>query len=153
MKPFPSPALRTAFRGLSAGLAVGAALAVMTAALSGCDSSTDGNGNIPAGDNTIQILAPTGGSFKMSDMLQVIAKSDYSKFSSGLNYQLSTDSSKTWHLMKANVRKDGIALDTLMWDPVNDPPGDVPAGKPLLIRVIDYDKKHFAISNYFTLTN
>jgi hypothetical protein len=55
--------------------------------------------------------------------------------------------------MKANVRKDGIALDTLMWDPVNDPPGDVPAGKPLLIRVIDYDKKHFAISNYFTLTN
>lgn len=147
MKPFPSPALRSAFRGLSAGLAAAAALAVMTAAFPGCDA-TDARDEAP-----IQIMAPVGGSFKMSDKLQVIVKSDYSKFTSGLNYQLSVDSSKNWQLMKANVRKEGVALDTLIWDPVNDSPGDVSAGKPLLIRVIDYDKKYFAISKYFTLVN
>jgi hypothetical protein len=114
----------------------------------GCNST-----ETPAADPVITIISPIGGSFKMSEPMRIIVRSDYSKFTSGLNYQLSVDSSKNWVLMKANVRKDGIALDTLDWDPVNDTPGSVPAGKPLLFRVIDYNKKHFAVSAYFTLTN
>lgn len=114
----------------------------------GCNST-----ETPAADPVITIISPIGGTFKMAQPMRIIVRSDYTKFTSGLNYQLSMDSSKTWVLMKANVRKDGVALDTLDWDPVNDTPGSVPAGKALLFRVIDYNKKHFAISAYFTLTN
>jgi hypothetical protein len=122
----------------------------MSLAFAGCNA-TDSDAPAPA--PVITIVSPIGGSFKMSEKLTIIVKSDYSKFTSGLHYQLSSDSSKTWELMHANVKKDGIALDTLIWDPVNDAPGSVPAGKPLLFRVIDYGKKNFAISAYFTLTN
>ena len=125
------------------------AAAIATAmAWVGCDATEP-----PAEDPVITIISPIGGSFKVSEPMRIIVRSDYSKFTSGLNYQLSVDSSKNWVLMKANVRKDGVALDTLDWDPVNDTPGSVPLGKPLLFRVIDYNKKHFTISAYFTLTN
>lgn len=130
-------------RRLLSVAAIAAALACV-----GCNS-TDPAAPAPV----ITIISPIGGTFKMAEPMRIIVRSDYSKFTSGLNYQLSVDSSKTWVLMKANVRKEGVALDTLDWDPVNDTPGSVPAGKPLLIRVIDYGKKQFAISAYFTLTN
>lgn len=137
------PRIRPWARWLLSAAASAAAIACI-----GCNST-----ETPAEDPVITIISPIGGSFKISAPMRIIVKCDYSKFSSGLNYQLSMDSSKTFVLMKANVRKEGVALDTLDWDPVNDTPGSVPAGKPLLFRVIDYNKKHFAISAYFTLTN
>lgn len=80
-------------------------------------------------------------------------KCDSSKYASGLKYQLSVDSMKTWQAMISRVRKEGVALDTLTWDPVGDSPGDVPVGRPVDIRVIDYNKAHFAISKAITFTN
>ena len=105
-------------------------------------------------DSTIQIISPVvSGSYKLSALFTMVVKSDYSKFSSGLNFQLSSDSSKTWRLMKSQPPKVGIALDTLTWDPIVDSPGDVEPNKPVLIRVIDYNKLHFTISKPFTFTN
>ncbi len=157
--PFSTSDFSKSLRGAAAGLVSLAAVGVAASAfvLAGCNA-TDPVAVTPV-DKTITVISPIGGSFKMSEKLRIIVQADYSKFSSGLNYQLSTDSSKNWKLMHANVRKDpatlpnGIGLDTLDWDAVNDGPGDVPAGKPLLFRVIDYDKKHFVISAYFTLAN
>lgn len=118
-------------------------------AFAGCNSAEPE----PSQDAALTVISPIGGSFKMSEKLRFIVKADYNRFSSGLNYQLSTDGGKTYKLMFANVRKEGVALDTLDWDPVNDPPGDVAAGQPLQVRVIDYDKKHYVISATFRLTN
>ena len=156
--PFPTSALRSSLRaGASRFVSLSALGLVSAALLLGCDTTDPAP--VQTTDTTIKVISPIGGSFKMADKLRIIVQADYSEFTSGLNYQLSTDSSKSWHLMHANVRKDpttlpnGIGLDTLDWDAVNDSPGDVPAGKALLFRVIDYDKKHFVISAYFTLTN
>jgi hypothetical protein len=129
-----------------------AGLAFLTLLTARC--TTDDKADPPVVDTTIQILSPTApASFKLSENFTMVVKCDYSKFASGLNFQLSSDSSKTWRLMKSLPRKEGVALDTLNWDPIADSPGDVEPGKPVLIRVIDYNKQHFTISKYFTFTN
>jgi hypothetical protein len=141
-KPFSLDLLKTT------ALLIGASLALIV----GCDT-TDSEAREPV-DTTIQIVSPNAAaSFKMSEGLTMIVKCDYSKFTSGLNYQASIDSAKTWLLIKSLPRKEGIALDTLVWDPLFDPPGEIPLGKPVLIRIIDYDKAYFTISKYFTFTN
>jgi hypothetical protein len=105
-------------------------------------------------DSTIRIVSPAvAGTYKLSEKFTMVVNCDYSKFSSGLNFQLSKDTAKTWELIVSKVRKEGTALDTLEWDPINDLPGDVPVGKPVKIRVIDYNKTHFAISKDFVFTN
>jgi hypothetical protein len=123
-----------------------ACAAAMAAFTSGCNTESED----PA---VITIISPQGGTFKLSEPFTMIVKCDYGKFASGLNYQLSTDSMKTWQTMISRVRKEGVALDTLTWDPVGDPPGDVPVGRPVNVRVIDYNKAHFTISKGLTFTN
>jgi hypothetical protein len=146
MHPKPSS---VPFKALAAASMIAASLFA-----AGCDT-TDSKDPAPSNtDETIQIISPAAaGSYKLSDKFKMVVKCDYSKFSSGLNFQLSKDTAKTWELIVSKVRKEGIAQDTLEWDPINDLPGDVPVGKPVKIRVIDYNKTHFAISKDFTFTN
>jgi hypothetical protein len=139
-----------------------AAASMIAASLfaAGCDTTdskettTTPTDTTKAADSTIVIMSPaTAGTYKLSEKFKMVVKCDYSKFASGLNFQLSKDSAKTWELIVSKVRKEGIEKDTLEWDPINDLPGDVPVGKPVKIRVIDYNKTHFAISKDFTFTN
>jgi hypothetical protein len=80
----------------------------------------------------------------------VIAQADYSKFASGINIQYSKDDGKTWELLKSQVRKEGIAKDTLKWCFQDELPGVVPAGSKVAFKVLDYDKKYQAISPFVT---
>jgi hypothetical protein len=106
---------------------------------------------VPVTKGVITILAPaTGRTFTLNslDTVKIIAECDYSKFTSGLNIQYSLDSSKTWVLIESLVRKEGNQKDTLDWLPNEAIPGEIQPGRGVMLRVIDYGKKYFAISGY-----
>lgn len=106
----------------------------------------------PKGDG-ITFLEPTAGkSFKVTDTIPIIARCDYSKFASGLNFLFSKDSAKTWLAIKSVPPKSGIDRDTLRWEPGPDRDIDVKAGDKLLLQVRDYDKGHIAYSGFIHIT-
>lgn len=102
----------------------------------------------------IKILEPkAGASFKLTDTVRVVTESDYTKFTSGITFNFSADSSKTWLLIKSLVRKEGLEKDTLLWVPAEDSPGEVVPGRQVRIQVYDYSKKYETKSGYITFTN
>ena len=103
---------------------------------------------------TIKILAPTTGStFKLTDTVRIIMESDYSKFASGLHVKFSTDTGKTFLLLKSMVPKTGKAKDTLAWVPADEHPADVFAGSVVIFEVNDYDKTFITRSGSISFTN
>lgn len=102
----------------------------------------------------ISILQPKAGTtFKLTDTVRVITESDYTRFTSGITFNFSADSSKTWLLIKSLVRKEGREKDTLLWVPAVDSPGEVVPGRQVRIQVYDYSKKNETKSGYITFTN
>ncbi len=105
---------------------------------------------------TIQILSPAANaSFTLNstDTVRIIASADFSQFSSGLNFQFSIDSAKTWNLILSKVRKAGIEKDTVKWVPNDEIPGFIAPGQGVKLRVIDYGKKFFDISDFIYFKN
>lgn len=113
---------------------------------------TTGEDSAPA--PVISILQPkAGATFKLTDTVRVITESDYTRFTSGITFNFSADSSKTWLLIKSLVRKEGREKDTLLWVPAEDSPGEVVPGRQVRIQVYDYSKKYETKSGYITFTN
>lgn len=115
-----------------------------------CTTEEDSSAPAPV----INILQPKAGTaFKLTDTVRVVTESDYSKFTSGITFNFSADSSKTWILIKSLVRKEGMEKDTLLWVPAEDSPGEVVPGGQVRFQVYDYSKKYETKSGYITFTN
>jgi hypothetical protein len=136
--------------GINMRALLGAGLFAL-AALGAMQCTTDDAATAP----TIAILAPKAGqTFKATDTVLVITQSDYSKFTSGLNFNYSIDSGKTWNFLPSLPRggRTGIVKDTLAWVAGADV-GVLAAGQGVSVQVLDYNKKFIAISGFFFISN
>lgn len=94
----------------------------------------------------IRILEPkAGASVKLDADFRIITESDYDKFADKLTFSATTDSGKTWlALIKSGIPRTGMkVLDTVICNF-----GDLgfAAGQTTRIKVIEYGKVHYAIS-------
>jgi hypothetical protein len=115
----------------------------------GCSTEEDA----PAPAAVIQILSPKAGdTFKLSETIKIVTKTDYTKFTSGITINYSIDSAKTWQLIQSKVRKEGVQTDTLVWTPSVDSP-DITVGPGVMLQVYDYAKKYPTKTGYFFFNN
>lgn len=93
----------------------------------------------------IRILEPlAGASAKLDADFRIITESDYDKFGEKLTFSATPDSGKTWALIKSLVPRTGMkVLDTVI---CNFDALGFTAGQTTRIKVIEYGKIHFAVS-------
>ena len=111
----------------------------------GVNCSEDTAGPTPADTSYIKILEPkSGAKIRVGEKFKIITESDYDKFGQNLTFAATPDSGRTWAAFISsleiktgmNVRDTVVAsFDTLYLLP----------GEKTKIRVIEYDKRYFAI--------
>ena len=107
----------------------------------------------PIDTAVFKFIQPTAGkTYKLTDTVQIITESDFSKFASGVNLKYSMDSAKTWIRIYDLIRKSGIARDTVNWVPAEDAP-DLTPGSTVIIRATDYNRKHLTDSPFIHFKN
>jgi hypothetical protein len=113
------------------------ALLALGLGLQGCNSTDEAES--ASETQAVRIVHPVAGqAFKVSDTVEIIVESDFTRFGGGVSVAYSPDTSKTWYLIESVSRKQGVARDTLRW--IAQESGDVANGSSILLRVYDYEK-------------
>lgn len=114
----------------------------------GCDS--DSFQDPPVAEH-IRILEPSGAATaKVGEDFRIITESDYDQFGQKLTFAATTDSGKTWQAFIISLKpKTGMkVLDTVI---CNFGALGFTAGQTTMIKVIEYGKVHFAVTEPITL--
>ncbi len=118
-----------------------------------CNSTEAPSVAAPIDSAAFKFIQPTAGkTYTLTDTVQIITESDFTKFASGVNLKYSMDSAKTWIRIYDLIRKTGIARDTVNWVPAQDAP-DLTPGSAVLIRATDYNRKCHTDSPYIHFKN
>jgi hypothetical protein len=114
--------------------------------LTNCNSGPD-----PVEPPAIRILEPKpGATVKLNDDFRILTESDYDRFAQKLTFTATTDSGKTWQAFIISLKtKTGMkVMDTVV---CNFGALGFAAGQTTRIKVIEYGKVHFAISELITI--
>jgi hypothetical protein len=98
----------------------------------------------------IRILEPqAGATIRLNADFRIITESDYDKFADKLTFSATPDSGKSWALIKSGIPRMGMkVLDTVI---CNFDALGFAAGQTTRIKVIEYGKVHYAISEPITI--
>jgi hypothetical protein len=120
---------------------------IILGVLGSCTSPEEGTPQ-PAG--AIRILQPgAGGTFGLADTIDIVVESDFDRFSSGITFEYTLDSARTWEFIRSLPRKPGVVKDTLPWAPGLDFPEVLGDGRGVMLRVFDYDRDFSDQTGFF----
>ena len=86
----------------------------------------------------IKVLQPKDGSrYKMTDTVQIITETDFTRVAGNLSAIFSTDSGKGWRLVLSAPHHDGVARDTFPF-PLADHGDTIRAGSKVKLRMQEY---------------
>lgn len=119
--------------------------------ISGCNKDSSNGPVEPADKAYIRILEPKpGATVRVDEDFRIITESDYDKFDQKLTFAATTDSGKSWQAFITSLApRTGMNVkDTVT---CNFGELGLVAGQTTRVRIIEYGKVHFAISDLITI--
>jgi hypothetical protein len=130
--------------------AIFAAICLSLFSLSCTEDSATGP-DTPADTAYIKIIEPNPGtSVKLGEKLRIVTESDYDKFGEKLTFTATTDSGKSWEafIVSLEPRTGMNVRDTVTCDLKEL---GFTAGQKTKIRVLEYGKVYFAVTDFIEI--